>query len=128
MIRFTIDEALPGQNVLLRMHWAKRNRLRNRVAWLVKAALLAPESGYRFGSPPIQRCRVTITRRCRKPLDPDNLPSSAKHALDILQPHSKTHPLGLGVIQDDSKACILELSVLQEPGKGQTVVEIEELP
>ncbi|MBN8887564.1 MAG: hypothetical protein J0I77_17705 [Rudaea sp.] len=129
MIRITIPEALPGQNVLLRMHWGKRTRLRKRVAWLVKAALLEHGSGYQVGAPPIQRCRITITRRCRRRLDDDNAASSAKAVLDVLQPLSKTHPDGLGVIQEDSRCCIVApLEVRQEPGKGETLVEIEELP
>ena len=116
MIRFTIPEALPGQNVLLRMHWAKRRDMRARVAWSIRAALLERGTGFLLGSPPIRRCRISLTRLCRKPLDPDNLPSSFKFVLDCLQPPSPRHPNGLGVIADDSAACLVESRYLQAPG------------
>ena len=127
MIRFSIPEALPGQNVLLRMHWAKRLRLRKRVAWMVKAALLEQGSGWQIGRAPIQKCRVTVTRHCRRRLDEDGLSSCSKHLLDVLQPYSKTHPDGLGVIVNDSSDCIIEQRMMQMPGKAAMVVEIEEI-
>lgn len=127
-IRLTIPEVLPGQNVLLRMHWAKRMRVRKRVAWYMKAALLEKGSGWKIGNKPLEKCRITVTRHCRRKLDADNSVSSVKALLDVLQPHSKTHPDGLGVIQNDSESCIVEpVRVIQEKGTAKTVVEIEEV-
>lgn len=80
---------MPSQNQLLRMHWAKRNRLKKSLAWQILAQC-ADRSTL-----PVQRAQIVITRMtCGKEPDPDNLTASAKLLLDALR--------DAGVIVDDS--------------------------
>lgn len=125
-LRLSIEETLPSQNVLLRMHWAKRGRVRRRVAWMLMAELLKHKRP--MSSTPIQRCNVRILRYAKQAPDGDNLPSSAKLILDVLQPLSKRHPDGLGVIENNSADCIIEFKIEHADGKNRTDIEIEELP
>ena len=83
--------------------------------------------GERIGWPPIARCTVHVIRYTRKPLDKDNLYSSVKGLMDVLQPCSRTHPNGLGLIAEDSLECVKELTVDQARGDNWTHVEIQEL-
>ena len=66
-------------------------------------------------------------------VDPDGLPTCAKHILDVLQPRSKKHPDGLGVIAEDTADCIIGGAVIDQrrTTKGERphmLVEIEALP
>lgn len=119
---FTIPVRVPTLNVLMRMHFRKRHRLLNQLAWhVVAAAGKAPPR-------PFQKARVVIERESTQEPDPDGLKASVKSLLDVLQPVSKRHPLGLGFIKDDSADCI-DLEVRHIQGKGaRTRVMIVELP
>jgi hypothetical protein len=99
---------LPTPNTLLRMHWAKRRRMQRQVCKLVWIALR--ETGIRMGAP-LDRCRVLVTRYSRRRPDVDAKNGTAKLLLDVLQPSSKRHPEGLGVIADDTDTCIVEFHV-----------------
>lgn len=125
VFEFSIAELPPTMNVIKRMHWAKYRQVRNHIAWLVRAAL----AGHPLPADPIQRCKITIVRHGRNLVDEDNLPSSAKMILDVLQPHSKTHPSGIGVIQSDAPE-YARIHVTQErAGKADVrmVIRIEEV-
>lgn len=99
---------LPTLNVLLRMHWSKRRRLQQEVAWeCMRAMRLASIRADK----PMDRCEVRIVRHSRREPDPDGLPGTAKLLLDALQPRSKVHPCGLGLIVDDGPKCIRKLTV-----------------
>lgn len=121
-IRITIAETLPTLNMLLRLHWSKRRRIQSRVSQLVWLDL--QRQGIRL-SAPIGRCRIRIRRYSRRSPDVDSLPSTGKLLLDVLQPASKTHPQGLGVIADDTPECIVEYRVEHAVGKNRMDVEIE---
>lgn len=118
---FTIPLRVPTQNALLRMHFRKRHKLLNEIAWHVRAAAGPPPPA------PFKRAHIVIERESTQEPDPDGLPASAKGLLDVLQPCSKRHPLGLGYIaNDDSKSITLEVRHIQ--GKGaKTRVMIREI-
>mgnify|MGYP003520425803 FL=1 len=121
----SIAELPPTMNVIKRMHWAKYGRTRNQIAWLVRVAL----AGHQLPDDPIKRCEITVVRYARRLLDEDNLPSSAKIILDVLQPISKRNPSGIGVIYSDAPE-FARVHVKQEKvGKADVrmVVRIEEL-
>lgn len=100
---------LPGQNVLLRLHWSKRRKEREALAWNVRSQL--PMVG-RLA--PIEKAAVTVTSYRIRLLDPDNLASTVKGLLDILQPFdARRRPLGLGIIAGDDPARLL-LTLRQE--------------
>jgi hypothetical protein len=102
---FTLPLRLPTFNQMLRMHFGARKRLLNNVAWHIVA------SGARPPRTPLQRCRIIIERSSSQEPDPDGMTSCAKALLDVLQPPSKRHPLGLGYIAEDSSKCIESLEV-----------------
>lgn len=118
---FTIPLRLPTVNKLLRMHWNVRRKLANRWAWEVRAAATPPPT-------PLQRCAIIIERESTQEPDPDGLKNTAKILLDVLQPCSTRHPLGLGFIAEDNSGCILELVVRHVAGNGErTRVVIREV-
>lgn len=123
IVAFAIDETLPTVNAMLRLHWRQRTRIAKRVQKLVWIALtklkLLPMA-------PMQRVHIRIKRYSRQAPDPDGLATTAKILLDVLQPCSKRHPHGLGVIADDSSACIASLHVEHVSKRlARTEVEIE---
>lgn len=121
VIEFTVPMRLPLMNKLLRMHFRARHRVMNQLAWEVKAAAKAP-------AVPFARCEITIERESPQEPDQDGLTASVKGLLDVLQPVSLRHPLGLGFIANDSPACIRGLEVRHIPGKGaKTRVIIREV-
>jgi hypothetical protein len=89
---------LPLRNVTDRQHWAVRRKEREKLAWLVAWALPA----HLRPAQPINTARIVITRYSTQAPDTDGLYASVKGLLDILQPLSKRHPLGMGVIFNDS--------------------------
>lgn len=105
MIDITIPIRTLTFNQLLRTHFRKRKQHLNDLAWHIRALAGAPPRT------PIQHARVTIHRYTTQQLDDDGKGGVAKGILDVLQPCSKRHPLGMGYIQgDDPKH--LELVVL----------------
>jgi len=119
-ISFTLARPLPLLNVQLRTHWAKRRKAQIALAWeVVDAAQPLPEK-------PMTKARVTVERYSIGTPDTDNL--CVKHLLDVLCPQSKRHPVGLGVIVDDSPACC-ELHVkavkVSKRADQKTVVTVE---
>ena len=131
MISFTIPEALPVLNCYSRLsHW-QRSEVRARVRMWTRAGLNACK--HWPGSPVMARCRIRITRVGDRPVDPDGLPTCAKHILDVLQPRSTRHPDGLGVIAEDSADCIIGGAAINQrrTKKGERphmLIEIEPAP
>lgn len=124
MIEFEIPMRTPLLNVWQRMHWAKRKRL---AAEMAKAISICLPKWKRPGKP-IKKCQVTVLRESTKRPDRDGLYGGLKPLLDILQPPSKRHPLGLGIISNDNDDCIVSLTAEHVAGKGQrTKVTINEL-
>lgn len=123
MIHFEIPIRTPTLNTYLRMHWARRKRIARDIAWAIRAHMPANL----YPNQPIKRCRITVDRESTKEPDMDNLIGGLKPLIDALQPASKRHPLGLGIIADDSPRCLLLLTARHMAGKGQrTIVTIEE--
>lgn len=121
-IVLTIPEATPTLNVWQRMHFRAKKRLMERYRMLVRMAI-----GKRWGEPPIERCVVRIERHHDRMPDWDGLYGGVKGLLDVLVVQSTRHPLGLGIIRDDSPKVIVELVVRHIKSKQcdrKTVVSI----
>jgi hypothetical protein len=111
---FRLAAPLPLLNVQLRQHFAQRGAAKKDLAWEVLAAL-----GRARPAQPLQRVEVTIWRHSVQAPDQDNLVASAKSLLDVLQPASKRHPYGVGVISGDDPAR-LRLAVHHVKAKHRT--------
>lgn len=97
-IRFELPvTSLIGLNKMLRMNHYQRSKLRTALAWEVMAAI-----GRQRPVLPIPHARLIMERHAPRSLDPDNLAASVKSLADVLQPLSKRHPSGLGVISSDA--------------------------
>lgn len=121
-----IDITIPihtlTMNKLLRMHFRARKKAMNDLAWHIRAAVKS------MPATPMARARITIHRYTSGKIDPDNLNSIAKTILDVLQPCSKRHPLGMGFISGDGPE-ELELCVQTIVSQAKaTRIVIEELP
>lgn len=102
------------------MHWAKLNRVRDKVADDVGALLL--EAGWRPGKP-LERAVVTVQVFIPdwKPRDADNTQAAMKPIFDALKNH--------GVIKDDDFKCIgfpKYLDPVYRKSKPGTLMQIEE--
>lgn len=113
MIYAEIPIRTPTLNVWQRMHWAKRGRLGRQVATEIWAAL-----GGKLPERPLKKCRIRIERVSTQEPDADGLHASSKVLLDALQPPSKRHPYGLGIIVDDNSECVTSLEVKHVAGKA----------
>lgn len=102
---FTLPIRLPTINELLRKHFRVRKKLLNTVAWHIVA------SGAKPPVEPLKRCIIIVERSSTHEPDEDGMKLTAKSLLDVLQPPSKRHPLGLGFILEDSPKCIQALEV-----------------
>lgn len=104
-VSFTIAGLTPSPNTLMRTHWAKRSKMTRELAWKIREAIAGglPEA-------PFATSRVSVWRHSIQPLDADALCASAKLLMDAMQPASKRHPYGLGIIADD-RADVCELNV-----------------
>lgn len=109
----TIPYLTPTFNQMLRMHFRRRAKVLSHLAWTIRG-LAGPSPAQ-----PYERARVTIHRNSTGTLDDDGLKTIAKGILDVLQPVSKKHPLGLGWIAgDDPKH--LELVVIPVKSSAST--------
>lgn len=123
-VSFTLDGLLPLLNRQLRTHWAKRRLEQRDLAWRVVAALGASHRP----AAPISPARVYIERHCTILPDVDGLYGSAKQLVDVLCMQSRTHPVGLGIIEDDApQYCRLyvEAVKVRHRNEQQTRVLIE---
>jgi hypothetical protein len=83
-------------NVWERMHFRAKARFKTALAWEILAGI------GRKPAAPIERAQVTVWRHSIR--EPDNDGLIVKHLLDSLQPASKRHPYGIGVIAGDDPA------------------------
>lgn len=102
---FVLPIRLITYNKLLRMHFRARKEHLNQIAWYVRAEAGPPPAS------PLQRVHIIIERFSTQEPDPDGIRSTAKGLLDVLQPVSKRHPLGLGYIENDNSKCVQHLEV-----------------
>jgi len=110
-----LESVLPSSNVFMRMHWAKRKKMIQLWAWMLR------EAGIRDIPPAGGRTRaVTIIRYAPRMLDEPNLYLAAdKCILDNLVKE--------GVLVDDSPQWLV-LKVGQTRSKGKrTLVQVEEI-
>lgn len=108
-----------------RMHWSKRRKFQQALAWEVRILLKG-----RIPAAPLRRARMTITRYSRGVPDHDGLVGGCKPLLDVLQPQSRRHKVGLGVIVDDAPGCLTVTYVSAKPARGEaprTEITIEPL-
>ncbi len=122
-IVFRLIAPLPLLNVWERLHWRTRGAFKKALAVEIFAELAG-----RIPSRPIQRAEVTIWRHSIRTADEDNL--LAKSLLDVLQPSSKRHPYGIGVIAGDDPAHVVTrfFQVKEKKREGQcTRVSIRDL-
>jgi len=127
VITLDIPITLPPINVLMRLHWRKRARMLSQTAMLLRSAINRMPESVRAGWP-IAACTIRIERSSRREPDPDAIDSTAKLILDALQPKSKRHPFGLGVIAEDNRKCLRDLRVVHVPRAVQrSVVTITEV-
>jgi hypothetical protein len=125
ILSVSIPITTPTPNELIRMHWRVRQRLQRKVADALGWAL--KEAGWRPGVP-LARAAVRLARFSPMEPDPDALPGTAKLVLDALQPPSRRHPYGLGVIAEDTNAAVVPSVVHVGRRLQRTDVEIEALP
>ena len=96
-IAFTLVAPLPLQNAWERMHWAARRSFKIALAWEIRGLLTG-----QIPARPIEFAEVKIWRHSIREPDQDGM--IVKALLDVLQPCSKRHPYGLGIIKDDRPA------------------------
>lgn len=87
-MKFTIDGCPPSANELLRMHWAVKKRMRQRLAWQIAAAI-------GIGKWPVEKARKRLMieiwrapkpgKKLTRRLDPDNLVGGCKILIDALR-------------------------------------------
>ena len=93
---FRLAAPLPLLNAWERTHYRAKARHKVALAWEVLAAVGTKPAK------PIDRAEVLIWRHSVREPDQDGL--IAKGILDVLQPASKRHPYGLGIIAGDDPA------------------------
>ena len=122
MIRLTVRTLPTSTNMLERMHWAVKRRMRRGFAWELRAALadidLTPAPLIESPRPGKRRVSITIYRPRR--LDPDNCAGGLKPLLDAMR--------DVGLIRNDSPRW-LELVVDQRIEKVdcRTEITLEEM-
>jgi hypothetical protein len=128
LITFNLPMCMPAPNARLRQHWAKRRHtdghLRLAMICALGGTLYLPPAPFKFA-------RVTVMQRRLQLLDVDAIAASLKGMIDLLQPASKRHPMGLGIITGDDPAhCELiarQTRAAHRPDQ-RTIIVIEELP
>lgn len=81
MIVLVFDEPTPSLNRLLRGHWAKNHRIRQKWQWLTKAALRRANL---WIPPKWSKARIRIERYGGRLLDSDNFRGGTKFLTDAL--------------------------------------------
>jgi hypothetical protein len=114
MITLELPEPILSRNVMDKLHWARRYRMRGTWQWLVKAAVL--EAHVKVVTVP--HGYLTIERISPRKLDPDNFCGGCKLLQDAL--------VSEGFFVDDD-ATHLTTTYIQSIGKpARTVVRIGE--
>ena len=130
-VTFTLRSLTPTINELRKMHFGEYKRVREALAWTVRAAL--NDNGY-FAQYPMKRALVTIERHSVGLPDEDNATGGVKPLVDCLVQPSASHPNGLGVIFDDNPICLMlmvkcvRVTTYAEQRTVVTIEEQEQLP
>jgi len=116
-MKLIISSLPPSTNILERMHWAVKKRLRNALRWELTAAIAdigryLPPIEYALKPP---KRRVTITTYRPRRFDPDNAVGGCKVLLDAMR--------DIGLLRNDSPKW-LELVVYQVIEKCDCHTEI----
>ncbi len=123
-LQFELGEPTPTLNTIRAMHFHAYKAYRRALAWQVRVAI-----GRRMPSRPFERAAITIERISLGTPDRDGFIGGCKPLLDVLQPVSKRHPTGLGIIANDDPAH-LTVDYVHSPAKGRkpgTIVTIREV-
>ena len=104
MIKLILTQLTPSNNVLIRMHYRARKRLKESYMWELLAAM--NENGInQVNVVPGDRKKLMIISYRKKLLDPDNLTGGLKVLIDSL--------VDMRLIHDDSPKYL----EMQEPGQ-----------
>lgn len=115
MIVLVIDEPTPSLNPLLRGHWSKNWRIRQKWQWLVKAEIRRQQL---WVPPRWSKATIRIERHGSRILDRDNLRGGTKFLTDSL-----VHE---GIITNDTPDVIGEPELKQVVSKERkTIVWVE---
>ena len=120
-IQIEIPFAVPSLNEWKKWHHTKLTAYRKMLAWEIHLAY------GRVTHEPIQKCVIIVVRYGSRDLDWVNLYGSFKTLEDVLVVNTKSHPSGLGIIQDDSPKYVKSLTVIPEKCKRseeKTVIKI----
>jgi len=121
---FTLKRPLILPNRKKDMHWSTKSKLIHALSQEVAQAI------GRGPPEPIPKALVRVFRHGIKQPDDDNLVASLKWLLDLLQPRSKRHPYGLGIIAgDDPEHLVSEIFHLKPRSRAEqkTIVTIRDL-
>lgn len=105
---FVPDLLPPSLNTYTRMHWRQQRALH--VTW---AQAIHAYAKYRPKGIPMARCAIFWTRCASRLMDWTNMIGGLKPVEDALCPSSARHPAGLGWIEDDAPACVVEVKYAQ---------------
>ena len=110
---YEFDYIAPSLNKMIRMHWAKKSKMKKAVKMMVAAKMNGRFDG---------KVQVTYERFSTGSLDPvDNLPATAKWWMDAI--------VNLGIIKDDDATVILDPIIKQHKVKTRkeqkTVITIQ---
>jgi hypothetical protein len=123
-IVFRLSRPLLLPNRKKNLHWTDISRIIHDLSdEAARAISNAPAETIAFAS-------VGVLRYGLKEPDDDNLRASLKMLLDILQPRSKRHPYGLGIIADDDPEHLTsEIHHIQVHSfaEQQTIVRVRDL-
>lgn len=124
-IRFRLAQPLPSLNALMRTSKYEYKQNRETLAWEVVSQINRQRP-----AKPFVRAELIIERHSVGELDEDNLKACRKVLTDVLQPASRRHPNGLGVILNDDpahlKATVLQVRVRRH-AEQHTLVTIRDL-
>jgi hypothetical protein len=123
-IVFRLSKPLLLANRKKNMHWAAKSDAIHKLANEAAQAITNPPPA------PLSRAFVSILRYSVREPDWDNLQECQKFLLDILQPRSKRHPYGLGIIAGDDPVHLKsEIQHVQVKSRAeqQTLVRIVDI-
>lgn len=123
-ILFKLSKPLLLPNRKKQMHWAKRSEVVHDLSDEVARAITNAPPG------PLGFASIHIMRYSTQQPDQDNLDESRKFLLDVLQPRSKRHPYGLGIIAGDDPAHLkseIQHVYVKTRAEQKTLVRIRDL-
>lgn len=116
-IRLAIPSLPTSTNMLERMHWADKRKMRRNFAWELTVALIEVGRTIRPDQPSKPgRRRVAITTYRPRRLDPDNAQGGLKPLIDAMQ--------DIGLLRNDSSRWLDLLPVIQKIEKYDCRTEI----